>query len=410
MADIGISNGLLIVLIIRSVFWLLLGNKQNMIQQLSIADIRNISSVSIKPSPSVNVLYGLNGSGKTSVLEAIHILGVARSFRTSRIKPVINCDTAACTVFARIGVTSGSIPVGVSRNLRDEALQIRVSGESLKSTSELARLLPLQVINPDAFRLLEGSPKMRRKFIDWGVFYMGHHDFFPLWKRMKKALKQRNSLLRHGRIDCSELTSWNIEFEKAANAIDVLRRDYVQRLTPVFNNVLSELTKLENLTLQYYRGWDKEQSLNEVLVSGLVRDAQSGYTYSGPQRADLRIRNGLVSAVDTLSRGQIKLVVCALKLAQGFLYKELSGKQCVFLVDDLPSELDIPHRLALCQLFQKMNCQTFITCIEKDALENCWLPETEVKMFHVKHGKITLDDSPGQQSICRDESLEIEHE
>ncbi|WP_419534083.1 DNA replication/repair protein RecF [Endozoicomonas sp.] len=381
-----------------------------MIQQLSITDIRNLSSVSIKPSLSVNVLYGLNGSGKTSVLEAIHILGVARSFRTSRIKPVINRDVEVCTVFGRLGVASGSIPVGVSRNLRDETLQIRVSGENLKSTSELARLLPLQVINPDTFRLLEGSPKLRRNFIDWGVFHVKHHDFFPLWKRMQKALKQRNSLLRHGRINGSELTSWNIEFEKAANAIDVLRSDYIQRLTPVFNEVLSELTDIENLTLQYYRGWDKERSLNEVLASGLARDAQSGYTHSGPQRADLRIRVGKVSAVDILSRGQMKLVVCALKLAQGFLYKELSGKQCVFLVDDLPSELDIPHRLALCQLFQKMNCQTFITCVEKEALENCWLPETEVKMFHVKHGQITLDDNPGQQSIRRAESLEIEHE
>ena len=381
-----------------------------MIQQLSITDIRNLSSVSIKPSLSVNVLYGLNGSGKTSVLEAIHILGVARSFRTSRIKPVINRDAEVCTVFGRLGVTSGSIPVGVSRNLRDETLQIRVSGENLKSTSELARLLPLQVINPDTFRLLEGSPKLRRNFIDWGVFHVKHHDFFPLWKRMQKALKQRNSLLRHGRINGSELTSWNIEFEKAASAIDVLRSDYIQRLTPVFSEVLSELTDLDNLTLQYYRGWDKERSLNEVLASGLARDAQSGYTHSGPQRADLRIRVGKVNAVDVLSRGQMKLVVCALKLAQGFLYKELSGKQCVFLVDDLPSELDIPHRLALCQLFQKMNCQTFITCVEKEALENCWLPETEVKMFHVKHGQITLDDNPGQQSIRRAESLEIEHE
>ena len=140
-----------------------------------------------------------------------------------------------------------------------------LSGENLKSTSELARLLPLQVINPDTFRLLEGSPKLRRNFIDWGVFHVKHHDFFPLWKRMQKALKQRNSLLRHGRINGSELTSWNIEFEKAASAIDVLRSDYIQRLTPVFTEVLSELTDLDNLTLQYYRGWDKERSLNEVL-------------------------------------------------------------------------------------------------------------------------------------------------
>ncbi|WP_067515833.1 DNA replication/repair protein RecF [Endozoicomonas ascidiicola] len=381
-----------------------------MIQQLKITQIRNLISASLQPSSSINVLYGFNGSGKTSVLEAIHLLGVARSFRTSRIKPVINRESDICTVFGRLGMSSGTIPIGVSRNLMDESLQIRVSGENLKSTSELARLLPLQVINPDTFRLLEGSPKLRRHFIDWGVFHVKHQDFFPIWKRMQKALKQRNSLLRHGRINGSELSSWNIEFEKAAKAIDQLRSDYIQKLIPVFKEVLSELSDMDDLTIQYYRGWDKDRDLKEVLESGLTRDIQSGYTHAGPQRADLRVRIGRGSAVDVLSRGQLKLVVCALKLAQGFLYKEIQGKQCVFLVDDLPSELDTINRQKLCRLFQKMKCQTFITSVEKEALENCWLPETEVKLFHVKHGQVELDDNPGQQSIRRAESLEIVHE
>ena len=271
-------------------------------------------------------------------------------------------------------------------------------------------MLPLQVINPDTFSLLEGSPKLRRTFIDWGVFHVKHQDFFPLWKRMQKALKQRNSLLRHGRINDFELTSWNLEFEKAATVIDQLRDEYIQKLTPVFNRVLSELSDLNNLTIQYYRGWDRDRSLQEVLTSALERDMRSGYTHAGPQRADLRIRVGKGSAVDILSRGQLKLVVCALKLAQGFLYQEMQNKQCIFLVDDLPSELDIPNRQKLCQLFQTMKCQTFITCVDKGALANCWLPDTDVKMFHVKHGQITVDEHPDQQSICRAESLEIEHE
>ena len=381
-----------------------------MIQQLTITQVRNLASVSLQPSSSVNVLYGLNGSGKTSVLEAIHMLGVARSFRTTRIKPVINRDAETCTVFGRLLVKAGTIPVGISRNLTEESLQIRVAGESLKSTSELARLLPLQIINPDTFRLLEGSPKLRRHFLDWGVFHVKHQDFFPIWKRMQKALKQRNSLLRHGRISGYELTSWNLEFEKAATVIDRLRSDYIQKLIPVFNDVLSELSDLDDLSIQYYRGWDKDRELKDVLESGLARDMQSGYTHSGPQRADLRVRIGRGSAVDVLSRGQLKLVVCALKLAQGFLYKEVQGKQCVFLVDDLPSELDTINRQKLCRLFQTMKCQTFITCVEKEALENCWLPETDVKMFHVKHGQVELEENPGQQRNRRAKSLEIVHE
>ena len=141
----------------------------------------------------------------------------------------------------------------------------------------------------------------------------------------------------------------------------------------------------------------------------MQRDIQTGYTHSGPQRADLRVKLGKVNAVDILSRGQLKLVVCALKLAQGFLYSEITGKNCIFLVDDLPSELDSPHRRALCRLFQEMGCQTFITCVEHTALENCWLPEAEVKVFHVKQGQIELDEKP-EEEIRQVESLEIEHE
>ena len=381
-----------------------------MIQQLTVTNVRNLLSASISPSSSINVLYGLNGSGKTSVLEAIHLLGLARSFRSSRLRPVINRESEKCTVFGRLNTSEfGLLPVGVARDVKDEVFQIRVGGENLRSTSELAKLLPLQVINPDTFRLLEGSPKLRRHFIDWGVFHVKHRDFIPLWKRMQKALKQRNSLLRHGRINGSELPAWNLEFVKAAEAVDKLRQEYLERLIPVFHDVLSQLTDLTEISISYYRGWDRERPLIDVLQDGLQRDIHSGYTHSGPQRADLRVKLGKVNAVDILSRGQLKLVVCALKLAQGFLYSELSGKKCIFLVDDLPSELDSPHRRALCRLFQEMGCQTFITCVEHTALENCWLPEAEVRVFHVKQGTIQLDEEP-QEEIRQVESLEIEHE
>ncbi len=379
------------------------------IQHLAIADVRNIKSASIQPSAEINILYGLNGSGKTSVLEAIHILGLARSFRSHRIKPVINNKSDKCTVFARLAHGNVSIPIGVARDLSDDNFQIRVSGENLRTTSDLVKLLPLQIINPDTFKLLEGSPKSRRHFLDWGVFHVKHTDFFPLWKRMQKSLKQRNGLLRHDRMRDSELSVWNTEFVKASEAIDKLRTSYISRLIPVFNEVLAKLTDLSEISISYYRGWDKEKSLLDVLRNGLPRDIHTGYTHSGPQRADIKVKYGKGNAVDILSRGQLKLVVCALKLAQGFLYSLVSNQKCLFLVDDLPSELDVNHRQALCRIFQEMKCQTFITCVEKTALEGCWLPGTDVKMFHVKQGQINLDEKPGQ-NIPQAESLEIVHE
>jgi len=146
---------------------------------------------------------------------------------------------------------------------------------------------------------------------------------------------------------------------------------------------------LEGLTLSYYRGWDKERPLSEVLTSSLLRDQQIGHTQSGPQRADLRLRLGAHNAADILSRGQQKLVVCALRIAQGHLVDQAKRGQCIYLVDDLPSELDEQHRRALCRLLEDLNCQVFITCVDHELLSDGWQTDTPVSMFHVEHGRIT---------------------
>ena len=393
------------------------------IHKLMVKDIRNLESLTMQPSPSINILYGLNGSGKTSVLEAIHLLGLARSFRSNRVKPVIRRDQSKCTVFGQIRHSGSAIlNVGVSRVLHEENFQIRVAGENLRSTSELARHLPLQLINPDTFRLLDGSPKERRQFLDWGVFHVKQRDFIPLWKRLQKTLKQRNSLLRHGKISSSvnrsvldqirlELPVWDAELVKASEAVHQLRQEYFEQLAPVFHEVLGQLTELQGIKLSYYRGWDRLRSFAEVLAEGVERDLQSGFSHSGPQRADIRVKMDGINAIDILSRGQLKLVVCALKLAQGLLFYQKTGRRCIFLVDDLPSELDAPHRKALCSILQNMKSQVFITCVEQSALSDCWLPEVNVKMFHVKQGRLEANEqiNPGRE-IRQAESLEIEHE
>ena len=378
------------------------------IHKLMVKDVRNLESLTIQPSPSINILYGLNGSGKTSILEAIHLLGLARSFRSSRVKPVIRREQKKCTVFGQVGHSdSAMLNVGVSRDHQEENFQIRVSGENLRSTSELAQHLPLQLINPDTFRLLEGSPKDRRQFLDWGVFHVKRRDFLPLWKRLQKALKQRNTLLRHGRINRSalvqiraELPVWDLELIKASEAVDLLRQQYFDDLVPVFHQVLDKMTDLQGIKVSYYRGWDRDRSFAEVLRDGLERDIQSGYSHSGPQRADIRVKMEGSNAIDTLSRGQLKLVVCALKLAQGLLFSQKGGKKCVFLVDDLPSELDAPHRKALCEILQAMQSQVFITCVEQSALSDCWLPEVNVKVFHVKQGRLEAETVMNEQNLC----------
>lgn len=361
-----------------------------LIRRLEIKAVRNLRAASLSDLAQINVLYGANGAGKTSVLESIHLLSSARSFRSHKLKPLINHTADSCVAFAEVDIPGlGYQPVGVERfKSSNTSAAIKISGSTVKSASVLADTLPLQVICSDTFKLLEGSPSVRRQFIDWGVFHV-EQDFLRAWKVAQRCLKQRNTLLRHDRIDDQQLAVWTAELARAGEEIDQYRKRYFEQFVPVFEKLLGRLSDIEGLKLAYYRGWDKDKTLAEAFEDNRARESEQGHTMSGPHRADLRFRVNGMSAADILSRGQQKLVICALRVAQGFLLSQLNQRSCVYLIDDLPAELDKNHRKALCVLLEELGCQVFVTCVDYQDMLDSWSPGTLIKMFHVEQGNIS---------------------
>lgn len=360
-----------------------------LVRRLDITRLRNISRASINSLGSVNIIHGPNGAGKTTILEALSLLSSGKSFRSHKLGPLIQEGQHSCVVYGEVLASGTYLPVGVerSRGLANNAT-IKIGGERARNAAELAEKLPLQVICADTFKLLEGAPAIRRQYLDWGVFHV-EPAYFQLWKSARRCLKQRNILLRHGKIDQRQLAAWTDELAEFGEQIDHQRQCYIRELKPLFEDILSELVSIEGLSLSYNRGWDKEQELTEVLYKSLERDISQGFTSSGPHRADLRIRHHRLNAAETLSRGQQKLVICALRLAQGFLLSKITRKRCVYLVDDLPAELDRERRQSLCRLLERLDAQVFVTCVDPNDLKDCWSNEADITLFHVEQGVVS---------------------
>ena len=360
--------------------------------RLQINHVRNLKQIKLENLAQVNVFFGRNGSGKTSVLEAIHLLGMARSFRGSSVKSLITHGEASCVAFGQANSPSASgISLGVQRGMAGEA-HIKVAGSPVKSVAQLVEHLPLQVITADSFDLLTGAPGARRRYLDWGVFHV-EHRFLEQWQRFQRCIKQRNKLLRYGKIREQELAVWTRDLATSGAAIAEYRRVYFGQLIPRFMAIMSRLAPSlgDGLELRYQQGWDRQSTYEAALEGSMSSDIDQGYTHVGPQRADIKVLIDGRLAADTLSRGQQKLVVCGLKLAQGQLMSEQGNTACTYLVDDLPSELDLEHSRQVCELLASMKAQVFITCVEKGDIAAVWPKNnTDMAMFHVDHGAVTV--------------------
>jgi len=354
---------------------------------VSFDGVRNLTSVSLDCHSKANIIYGANGSGKTSLLEAVFLLGRGRSFRHRDLRLVISRGADQLVVSGKVARpdNNSSHQLGVSRSSKG-GFEARCNGKNLGSAAELAAELPIQLVDAHSFSLLEGGPLQRRQFIDWGVFHV-EHGFANLWKRFQKALKQRNQLLRHARIDEESLALWSKELAPLNEMITEQRKDYLKQLERYISPLVQALRGLGEVTLEYNQGWQEGASLIDVFSADRDRDVAVGTTSHGAQRADIKLMVDGEIAADSLSRGQSKLLVYALKLAQAAHFKAVTGNSCVFLLDDLPAELDADNCRDVLDYLNGLGCQYFVTGVDKENFEA--VAKEGAKLFHVEHGVIS---------------------
>lgn len=326
-------------------------------------------------SPSVNVIAGNNGSGKTSLLEAVFYLGHAKSFRTPHASHLINHQSKE---FVLYGILDHSQSIGIRRNKTSE--QIKIAKQLCQKKSELVKTLPMQIINPDVHKILEDSPRYRRRFLDWGVFHV-EHSYWDHWRNYQNILKQRNAALKK-HWDKKLVSSWNTELTSTVSDITNIKTTYVEALRTELDVVSQEFP---NLDIAYLRGWPESDTYEESLQKSWEMDKKTGFTKYGPHRSDMKITVNGMAAKDVVSRGQQKYLACVLKILQVRLFNKAIGFSPLFLVDDLFSELDKAAARKVLHLLQNTRSQLLISTIEQQPARAA-LELEDVKMFHVEHG------------------------
>lgn len=345
-----------------------------MLKTLAITHCRNISNLRLNFSSGFNILLGKNGSGKTSILESIHLLALARSFRTHLASRAIQEQQDALSVY---GELSDGTSLGVMKP-KTGLGQVRMNGEQPSQVAELAKCLPFQLIDPQSYRLLDGGPKARRQFIDWAVFHV-EHAFYDTWRQYKRALKHRNAALRQ-QLASSEITLWDRMLCETAQQMHEMRERVLTAFIDILNPLIEVLLPY-SIEIRYTKGW--KESLAACLEHDLTRDLALGYTQSGPHRADLKVIVNNKPAVDVLSRGQQKLLVSALHIAQGRLLQTLSGKKCLYLIDDFNAELDADNQNLLLNQLSALEAQVILATTESQHLSEVIERESST-LFHVE--------------------------
>lgn len=356
-----------------------------MLTELAFSNIRNLQDQTFRPGDTINLIVGRNAAGKTSLLEAIYLLSLGRSFRTTQLDSIVRGDETSCWIRGMILSTSSGRDVLVAFQRSQRKNRFRIDGQDASSAAQLAKLLPVQIIQPDSHRLITGSPGFRRAYVDWGCFY-AEASFHTSWLQYRRLLSQYNVALRQHAIP-RILISLEAQLSEYGSILSRSRARYIDALRDYLPTVSLLWPRADDCVLAFDRGWPSEIDLKDALLRQRDRSQRIGSAAVGPHRAELKVTVDNEPVSQSFSRGQIKRVTYALLLAQVALFENTTDQSCSLLIDDVSSELDVDSIASVASVLAGRTSQTFITAIDTESIKS--FEFTGRKMFHVEHGELS---------------------
>lgn len=361
---------------------------------LAVADFRNICSVHVEPGKSFNLLYGLNGHGKTNLLEAIYLLGSPRSFRTSRLSELVRHGEEHSQIFGTI--ESGGFESSLRLVIEAAGRKVEIDGKAVHKASELHGKLNAVVFSPYDTGMVRTGPESRRRYLDRAV-YMGDVGYLHCWHSYQRILKQRNHLLKSS--DRTGLDIWTEKLAETGAEVIERRLRFIAVLNEKLRKYYATIAGSEETSCISYQPEGVQSTCREQIREELLElfkrhqrsDERLGTSTSGPHRDDLIFLLDERPLKAFGSQGQQKSFVLALKMAEMDNLHDTFGEAPLLLLDDMSSELDARRNHNLMEFLTSRKIQVFITTTERspallEAAPNC-------AVFHVEDGNLTFEGS-----------------
>ena len=356
------------------------------LRRLRVEQLRLIEAAELDLGPGLNWLSGANGSGKSSLLEGISLLASGRSFRGGSVDSCVRRGSDALTVYAELDSGAvGARRIGLRRMLRG-GFDARIDGAAVDALSELFRAFPAVVFPADTGELISGPGEVRRRFMDWGLFHV-EQDFFAVWRRFSRALRQRNLVLRTRQPAAVE-QAWREELVSHAGELHRMRAAYIDSLSPLVAQVASWLMPgLGPTRLSYRPGWPVDrETLTDALTRSLDTDRRQGFTGLGPQRSGWSLSFEQLPQREMFSRGQAKLASLLMLLAQVDQFAIARGVPPIVGLDDALAELDPGNQQRLVDYLGQRSIQAVLASADGEAVRR--LAGSTSVVFHVEQGSV----------------------
>jgi len=309
------------------------------VKKLSVQNIRSHEKFTVLLSPTVTVITGGNGSGKTSLIEALYISLQGSSFKGSdsdilrHNSPWWRIDVGFDDYSKRTITYDPELVSGRKKIIIDDKTMYRLPTR---------HKYPVVLFEPDDLRLLHGSPTRRRQFIDRFISQLDPLYLSALHK-YERALKQRNNLLKKSYTAANELFVWDVALSEYGAYIIEKRIAFIEQINSQLDQAYNAIAKSHDVVSVHYShtyiGDIKQKLLNDLHSHG-ERDKLLGFTSIGPHRHDVIFRYNDFSALDVASRGEVRSIVLALKFLEADIIEQITNLKPIILLDDVFSELD----------------------------------------------------------------------